>query len=145
VLSGVPLIRSGATKKPPLSLRVARRAHKFGLLGSGPVDRLREKHGSDDYRAAQGVMRGVLVRLVNESYEEELAAVQCPVRLVWGADDTTAPVRVAQAALPLLRDGALEIFSGVGHDLPLLEADRLRAVVQGFPARPALGLSPETR
>jgi pimeloyl-ACP methyl ester carboxylesterase len=145
VLTGVPLIRSGAGKKPSLKLRAARRAHKLRLIPSGPVDRLREKLGSDDYRTAQGVMRGVLVRLVNESYEAELAAVRCPVRLVWGADDTTAPVRVAEAALPLLRDGALEVFSGVGHDLPLLQADRLRAIVEGFPASPALGLSPEPR
>ena len=119
--------------------------HALGLIPAGPVDRLREKLGSDDYRTAQGVMRGVLVRVVNESYEDELAALRCPVRLVWGADDTVAPLRVAQAALPLLRDGVLDVVPGVGHDLPMAEAVRLRAVVEGFPADPALGLSPETR
>ncbi len=117
------------------------------------MDRLREKLGSDDYRAARGVMRGVLVRLVNESYETELAALRCPVRLVWGADDTAAPVRLAEAALPLLHDGGLEVVPGVGHDLPLLQADRLRAIVEGFPASPTggptasptVGISPEPR
>jgi pimeloyl-ACP methyl ester carboxylesterase len=145
VLTGVPLIRSGAATKPPLKLRAARRAHKLGLLKAGTVDRLREQLGSDDYRNAQGVMRGVLVRTVNESYHDELAALRCPVRLVWGADDTAAPVRVAQAALACLHDGALEVLDGVGHDLPLQAADRLRAIVEGFPASPALGLSPESR
>ncbi len=121
------------------------KAHALHLIGAGPVDRLRERFGSDDYRAAQGVMRAVLVRVVNESYEDELAALRCPVRLVWGADDTAAPVRVAEAALAVLHDGALEVFEGVGHDLPLLAPDRLRAIVEEFPASPALGLSPESR
>ncbi len=145
VLTGVPLIRPASSKKPPLKLRVARRAHALRLLGAGPVDRLRERMGSDDYRAAHGTMRGVLVRTVNESYQDELAALRCPVRLVWGADDAVAPVRVAEAALALLHDGTLEVFDGVGHDLPLLEADRLRVIVEGFPASPAMGLSPESR
>jgi pimeloyl-ACP methyl ester carboxylesterase len=145
VLTGVPLIRAAGAGKPPLKLRLARRAHSSHLIGSGPVDRMRERLGSDDYRAAHGVMRGVLVRVVNESYEDELAALRCPVRLVWGADDTTAPVRVARAALSLLRDGTFEVFDGVGHDLPLVAAERLRAVVADFPADPALGLSPEAR
>jgi len=106
---------------------------------------LRERLGSDDYRAAQGVMRGVLVRTVNESYEDELAAVRCPVRLVWGADETVAPVRVAEAALAYLHDGALEVIDGVGHDLPLLAADRTAPDRGRVSGEPALGLSPESR
>ncbi len=57
------------------------------------MERARRRHGSADYLAAQGVMRDVLVRLVNERYEDTLAAVQCPVELVWGDDDQRRPSR----------------------------------------------------
>ena len=42
-------------------------------------------------------MRDVLVRLVNERYDEALATLRCPVELVWGDDDTEAPVEGARA------------------------------------------------
>ena len=37
-------------------------------------------------------MRDVLVRLVNERYDDALSALRCPVELVWGDDDPDAPV-----------------------------------------------------
>ena len=48
------------------------------------LESARRRHGSADYRAASGVMRDVLVVTVAESYEDELAALRCPVALVWG-------------------------------------------------------------
>ena len=42
-------------------------------------------------------MRDVLVRLVNERYDDALAALACPVELVWGDDDTEAPLEAARA------------------------------------------------
>ena len=49
----------------------------------------------------------------------------------------------AEAALRCARDATLEMFDGVGHDLPLLEPERLRATVGALSGEPALGLSPE--
>ena len=49
---------------------------------------------SEDYRSAQGVMRDVLVRAVNEDYVEEMARVQCSTRLFWGERDTADRVLV---------------------------------------------------
>ena len=40
--------------------------------GIEPISDLR---GSADYRAAQGVLRSILVRVVNESYDDDLAAL----------------------------------------------------------------------
>ena len=75
---------------------------RAGLVSEQRLDRARNRFGSADYRAAEGVMRSVLVEAVGESYEAELAVLSCPVRLVWGEDDTEVPVSVARSAAAML-------------------------------------------
>jgi pimeloyl-ACP methyl ester carboxylesterase len=119
VLTGVPLLRpEGPARKPKLSVRLARALHRRGLVNDARLEALRQKHGSDDYRRATGVMRDVLVTVVNESYEDELRALTCPVALVWGEDDTAAPLAIAQRAQSILAEGILVTLPGVGHDVP---------------------------
>jgi pimeloyl-ACP methyl ester carboxylesterase len=126
VLTGVPLLRpEGPPRQPRLSVRIGRELHRRGLLSDARLEALRQKHGSEDYRRATGVMRDVLVTVVNESYEDELRAVACPVTLVWGTEDTAAPLRVAERAQGLLADADLVTLPGVGHDVPRLRPDAL--------------------
>jgi pimeloyl-ACP methyl ester carboxylesterase len=133
VLTGVPLIRRpGAGRRPALSFRAARRLHRWGLLSDERIEGLRQRHGSADYRAASGVMRDVFVRVVNESYEDELRRVRCPVELVWGDDDAEAPLAVAESALSVLGPdrASLTVLPGAGHLTPLTAPDALRAAVE---------------
>ena len=84
VLTGAPLLRKSASPtKAPLAFRIAKVAHRFGLLSDERMEEERRKRGSADYRAATGIMRNVLVRVVNETYENELRALQCPVDFVF--------------------------------------------------------------
>ena len=76
------------------------------------MEKARQRYGSADYRAAQGVMREVLVRLVNERYDDALAALACPVELVWGDDDTEAPLEAAAAVGVAVAGGTLTAVSG---------------------------------
>jgi len=119
VLTGVPgLARSDsarAGRKPPLALRVAKTLRRAGVVGEARVESLRRKHGSSDYRRATGVMRDVLVKAVNESYETPLAAFPGPIELVWGGADDQAPVAVAEAAVAGRQHLHLVILPGVGH------------------------------
>jgi pimeloyl-ACP methyl ester carboxylesterase len=128
VLTGVPrLVEVGEGRgRAPASFRLGRALHRRGLLSDARMERLRHRHGSADYRAASGVMRQVLVRTVNERYEEELAQVRCPVELVWGDDDRDAPLAVARLAQARLRCGALTVCPGAGHLTPLTAAAALR-------------------
>jgi pimeloyl-ACP methyl ester carboxylesterase len=58
----------------------------------------------------------VLVRLVNESYEDVLPRVKVPVELVWGDGDTAAPVDVAERARSRFgRPAELTVVPGAGH------------------------------
>jgi len=132
VLTGVPLLRrpGAASAKPALAYRAGRTLHRRGLLGQRTMEILRRRYGSSDYRAATGVMRQVLVRVVSETYEEQLAAVTCPTDLVWGAEDAEVPVAVAEAARRALSTATLTVVQGGGHLLPLTAPGELRAAVE---------------
>lgn len=133
VLTGVPLVRVGGGRtKPAVSYRVGRWLHRRGLLSDARMEAARRRHGSADYRAATGVMRDVFVRVVNESYEDDLRRLACPVELVWGDDDAEVRPAVAEQAMALLGDrrAALTIVPGAGHLTPLSAPDQLRAAVE---------------
>ena len=139
VLVGSPLIRLSAGRRPPLVYRVARLAHRAGLISDEVMERRRKRHGSADYRAAQGVMRDVLVRVVNESYEHELQRLGVPVTLLWGANDTEAPVAIARLARDLIESAGdpveLEIRESLGHHLPVQNPEVVREAVEAMLAR----------
>jgi pimeloyl-ACP methyl ester carboxylesterase len=136
VLSGAPLVsRAGRRRRPPVAFRVARALHRAGLVGDERMERARQRRGSADYRAAQGVMRQVLVRLVNENYDDALAAVRCPVELVWGDDDVEAPVETARALEGAIPQARLTVCANAGHLLPISAPDELRAAVERALAR----------
>lgn len=132
VLTGVPLLRRGAygARRPSAGYRLAKGLHRIGVLSDARMERLRYDRSAPDWRAAEGVMRDVFTALVNESYEEQLELVRCPVELVWGEDDTAAPVGMAEEAVTLLADGKLHRVAGVGHMTPLEMPDELRAAVE---------------
>jgi pimeloyl-ACP methyl ester carboxylesterase len=130
VLTGVPLLRTSAAARPRLRFRLARALHRWSLVSDARMEALRQRYGSDDYRQASGIMRSVLVKVVNESYEHELGALRCPVELVWGAADDVATVDMANRAASLIPDAALTVLDGVGHLTPTEAPDALRAAVE---------------
>ncbi|HYT11085.1 MAG TPA: alpha/beta fold hydrolase, partial [Mycobacteriales bacterium] len=137
VLTGVPLLRPAAAgrARPKLAFRVGRRLHRSGLIGAERMESLRQRYGSADYRAATGVMRQVLVRLVNESYEPQLCRVRCPVLLVWGEHDSAVPLDVARRAQGLLPDATLRVVDGSGHLLDRGLSEQIRTDVVDLLAR----------
>lgn len=119
VLSGVPLIRSAMPHTAPsLRYRCWREASRLHLVPASQLERVRRRYGSADYRAASGVVRGVLVASVSESYEAELDAIRCDVSLVWGERDATVPLAVASAAQRHIPQASLEVLEAVGHLVP---------------------------
>ena len=130
VLAGVPFYRPDAPgTTPALAFRAARWAHRHGLLSERRMEELRQRYGSEDYRQARGIMREVLVRAVNESYADDIARITCPVELVWGANDTAAPLEYARRASEVLPHSHLEVIEGGGHMSPVTAPDALRAAV----------------
>lgn len=131
VLTGVPLLRSGnGGSRPALAYRAVRRARRMRVVPERVLDRYRRRHGSADYNAASGIMREVLVRVVNEDYSAELEALQCPVAMCWGAQDSAAPVAVAEQAAAMIGHLiSFDVIEGVGHDVAREAPDRLAAAL----------------
>jgi len=116
VLTGVPsLLRQPSSGKAPLGFRLAKKANALGLLSDQKMEAERRKRGSADYRAAQGVMRDTLVRLVNEDYRDLLPGITAPVELVWGSADTAAPLAMVREAVTLFPRATLTVAEGSGH------------------------------
>jgi pimeloyl-ACP methyl ester carboxylesterase len=135
VLTGVPFMHAaGRRARVAPAYKLTRTLHRMKLVSDDAMDAARQRFGSADYRAAQGIMRQVHVRSVNETYEEQLDAVRCPVHLVWGADDTAAPLEMAQRAVARVAQGDLVVIPDVGHMTPLQIPDALHdAVVACLP------------
>lgn len=129
VLTGSPLIRTGGVSKPPLSFRVAKWLNARRLLPDSKMEEMRNARGSADYRAASGVMRDTLVRVVNQDVADLLPSVAVPVELVWGENDGDVPVSVAVAAADLVPTAHLTQLPGVGHDTLAEAPDSLRRVL----------------
>jgi len=129
VLTGVPLVPLGPGRKTPLAFRAGRLLHRAGLVSEPRMEALRQRYGSADYRAAQGIMRQVLVRAVNERYDDVLEAIRCPVTLVWGDDDSVVPIMVARSATVNLENAQLVVCPGAGHLTPLSAPAALRGAV----------------
>ena len=132
VLVGVPLLRMGGrpARRPSPVYRLVRWANSVGLISDRLLERQKRRRGSADYRAASGVMRDILVKVVNETYEAELARIGCPVRLVWGAEDLEVPLEVAHRSAEFLDDVRLDVVEGCGHDVPRAAPDRVRLAIE---------------
>ena len=127
VLTGVPLFRpEGAARRPAARYRAVRRLARLGLVGDRRLEAARQRYGSADYRAASGVVRDVLVTMLGERYDEPLAALRCPVSLVWGAADHDVPVSVGRRTHALVPGSTLIELPGVGHLTPTEAPEALR-------------------
>lgn len=133
VLTGVPLVRLRPAANPKLSYRMLRSLNQIGIVSDARMEDLRRRSGSADYRAATGVMRDILVKVIAESYEAELEMITSPTRMIWGSEDREVPLGVAESALLILKEAgvesSLDVVAGAGHMLPIQQPEALRAVV----------------
>ena len=130
VLTGVPLLhRAHRRGRPALRYRFGRLMHKWGLVNDHVLEGLRDNYGSADYRAASGLMRDILVTVVNESCEKQLRSISAPVDLVWGDGDGAAPPEIATRAEALLSDARLTLLGGIDHFVPTSAPTALREAI----------------
>ncbi len=117
------------------SYKALRMVERSGVLPSALRDLARrraEQRGSADYRAVSGVMRGTLVRIVNEDLRTVLPHLNLPVLLIWGDKDTETPIADGQLMELLIPDAGLVVFEGAGHYAYLEQAARFCTIVEVF-------------
>ena len=115
VLTGAPLVRLAPTGKPKLSYRLAKWANRVGILSDTAMESRRRQAGSADYNAAQGIMRDIMVKTVNESYDDDLARIATPTWMVWGENDTAAPTAAGKVASERIRGAHWTVVPGEAH------------------------------
>lgn len=130
VLAGVPLLRVSPASRPALGYRLMRTLASMNVISTERLHRARRRYGSADYRAAEGVMRGVLVRSLDETYEAEMSGIDPHVDLLWGERDTEVSPEVARRALGIFSDASLMVLPGVGHMVPTEAAGYMRARIE---------------
>lgn len=144
LLTGAPLYAASLVggpppPRPPARFRVAKALAARRLVSEERLEGLRRRYGSDDYRQASGVMRGVLVRALREeqeaAYDDSLAALSCPLELVWGGEDSVVPPAVAERiASAVSVPVASTIVPAAGHLTPLEIPGQLRRAIERLTA-----------
>ena len=79
------------------------------------LEKLRNKHGSADYRAASPMMRQVLVKTVNEDLSHLLPLVKQEVLLIWGRNDDSTPITDGERMEKEMPDAGLAVIENAGH------------------------------
>ena len=134
VLVAAPLAPppGGGSSRPSFVYRAGRTLNRIGFVPDKRMEQLRQKHGSDDYRQASPVMRGVLVRAASETasaaYVPPLrtwASAGGPVELVWGERDAQASFAGVISRLGGIESATPTVVPGAGH---LMRGDLATAV-----------------
>ena len=112
VLFGSPCIR--LQQKQPLKVQILKKIKT--LPGMEKIGEYMKKYiGSRDYKAASPMMRQILVNTVNEDLSNYAKKIEEPTILVWGEDDTEAPVLEAKMLESIMPDAALIILPGTHY------------------------------
>lgn len=88
--------------------------------------------GSEDYQKASSVMKGVLVKAVNENLEPFLLRIRCETLLVWGEKDEQTPLWMGKKMEQLIPCASLIIFRKEGHFAYFYQSLRFQRVVDAF-------------
>ena len=112
ILLGSPCIRK--EQKESFKLKTLKTLKK--VPGLNKLEEFAKKHiGSRDYRNASTVMREILVNTVNEDLSECAKKIECPTILIWGTNDTEAPLEEAEELEKTMKDAGLVVYEGGTH------------------------------
>ena len=128
ILFGSPCIR---IEEPlPLTVRILKKLKKLpGLNEFGEF--MKQYIGSRDYKAATPIMRQTLVEVVNEDLSKFAREIEEPTLLIWGENDTEAPLNEAKELEKIMNDAALIVLPGT-HYAYLENLPRVISILDNF-------------
>ena len=139
VLTGAPLAPPPGERpaRPSIAYRAGRALHRAGIVSDDRMEQLRRSHGSEDYRRATPVMRGVLVKAVGET---ATAAYMPPLRqwvgdggvleLVWWEQDPEASLDGVLGNLDGMSSPRTTVVPGPGHLVSRAMVGEVRAALE---------------
>lgn len=114
------------------SLRFIYKNFFFWLKDEKRMEKFYKKFGSTDYRDSSGVMRKILVIVVNENLKDLLKDIKAPTLIIWGDEDTDTPLYMAKTMEKEIKDSGLVVLEGAGHYSYLDDYYTFRAVINAF-------------
>lgn len=112
ILFGAPCIRNGEVLT--LKVKILKKLKKLpGMNNLG--EKMKKYIGSRDYKAASPIMRQTLVNTVNEDLSEFAKKIDEEALLIWGEDDTEAPLNDARELEKIMKDAALIVLPGTHY------------------------------
>ena len=128
VLFGSPCIR--VQEELPLKVRLLKKMKT--LPGMNKIgEYMKQFIGSRDYKVASPIMRETLVNVVNEDLSKYAREIEEPTLLIWGEQDTEAPVNDARELEKIMMDAALIILPGT-HYAYLENLARVITILNSF-------------
>ena len=128
VLFGSPCIR--IQEELSLGVKILKKLKTLpGLNGLGEY--MKKFIGSRDYKAASPIMRQTLVNVVNEDLSKFAREIEEPTLLIWGTNDTEAPLNEAKELEKIMLDAALITLPGT-HYAYLENLPRVVTILANF-------------
>lgn len=128
VLFGSPCIR--IQEELSLGVKILKKLKTLpGLNGIGEY--MKKFIGSRDYKAASPIMRQTLVNVVNEDLSKFAREIEEPTLLIWGTNDTEAPLNEAKELEKIMLDAALITLPGT-HYAYLENLPRVVTILDNF-------------
>jgi len=91
-----------------------------------------KKFGSKDYQDSSGIMRKILVKVVNEDLRPLLTEIESSTLLIWGENDTATPLYMAKIMESEIKDSGLVVLEGAGHYSYLDDFGRFSIILKTF-------------
>lgn len=127
VLFGSPFIKR---EKNGLKVKMFKTLKKISFL-NGLAEYMKNHMGSEDYKAANGVMREILVNTVNTDLSECARKITCETLLIWGNNDEAVPVSEAKLLEQTIPDSALIVLNGT-HYCYLENLNHVASILEHF-------------
>lgn len=87
----------------------------FWMKDEEKMEKFYKKFGSTDYKDSSGVMRSILVKVVNENLLPILHKIKAPTLLIWGDKDEATPLYMGKIMKREIKDSGLVILKETGH------------------------------
>lgn len=96
------------------------------------LEKFREKRGSDDYQNASGIMRQILVKVVNENIKPLLKNIKSDTLLIWGENDDATPLYLGETFEKEIENSGLVVIKGGGHFSYIDNYGTFKAVINSY-------------
>ncbi len=117
------------------SYKLAKKLYRlffFWKKESEVAEIINRRFGSDDYKNSSGIMRKILVKVVNEDLSNLLSEIECPTLLIWGDLDDATPLYQAKIMEEKINNSGLVVLEGTGHYSYVEDYNKFSLVLKSF-------------